>query len=224
MPELAHAVHQCARFCADPKASLETAVQHIVRYLLSTRSKDGIDLSFGLNMKPDMNRGLEVYVDASFAGDWEKSWSDDPKSVMSRTGYVIKYANCPIMWASKLQTEIALSTTEAEYIALSQPMRKVIPFIDLLNEVKGSIRVSEGPKIEFKCKVFKDNNGCIELAKCSRITPRTKHIGIKYHHFRSKVEDETIDVVKVDTKEQQAEFTKNLAKDQFLKLRWLICG
>eukprot|EP00957_Ditylum_brightwellii_P143310 10918077-Ditylum_brightwellii.AAC.1 len=119
MPEFEHTVHQCTRFCADPKASHEIAVKHIVRYQLNIRNKNGIELRFGLNMKPDINRGLEVYVDASFAGDWETPWSDDPKSVISRTAFVIKYANCPIMWASKLQAEIALSSTEVEYIALS---------------------------------------------------------------------------------------------------------
>eukprot|EP00957_Ditylum_brightwellii_P017230 1298674-Ditylum_brightwellii.AAC.1 len=75
-------------------------------------------------MRPDMTRGLEVYVDALFADDWEQSWSNDPKSVISRTGYVIKYANCPIVWMSNLQSEIAMSTTESEYIALSQAMRE----------------------------------------------------------------------------------------------------
>ena len=55
--------------------------------------------------------------------------------------------------------------------------------------------------------------------------PRTKHIEIKYHHFRSKVEGGTIVVEGIDTKDQQADiFTKNLAWDQFLKLRKLICG
>eukprot|EP00957_Ditylum_brightwellii_P195703 14910889-Ditylum_brightwellii.AAC.1 len=65
-------------------------------------------------------------------------------------------------------------------------MREAIPMIDLLNEVKESIRVLEDPKVDFKCKVFEDINGSIELAKCPRIRPRTKHIGIKYHHFKSK--------------------------------------
>eukprot|EP00957_Ditylum_brightwellii_P027607 2087127-Ditylum_brightwellii.AAC.1 len=122
-------------------------------------------------MKLDMSRKLEVYEDASFARDWEKSWSDDSKIVMSRTGCVIKYANCPIMWASKLQTKIALSTTEAEYIVLSRAIREAIILIDLLNKVKGSIRVSEDPKVDYKCKVFEDNNGCRELTKCPGIRP-----------------------------------------------------
>eukprot|EP00957_Ditylum_brightwellii_P066929 5079553-Ditylum_brightwellii.AAC.1 len=75
-------------------------------------------------MRPDLNRGLEVYVDASFAGEWNSENSEEPTSVLSRTGYIIKYANCLIVWTPKLQTEIALSTTEAEYVALSQAMRE----------------------------------------------------------------------------------------------------
>eukprot|EP00957_Ditylum_brightwellii_P070064 5321255-Ditylum_brightwellii.AAC.1 len=64
-------------------------------------------------MKPDLTKGLEVYVDASFVGDWNQAWSEEPSSVLLRTDFVIKYADCPIVWASKLQTEITLSTTEA---------------------------------------------------------------------------------------------------------------
>ena len=225
-PELSHAVHQCARFCSDPKASHETAIKQVIRYLLTTQEREGRSApKYGINMKPDKNKGLEVYVDASFSGEWNESWSDEPSSVMSRTGYVIKYANCPIVWSSKLQTEITLSTTEAEYVALSQAMREVIPLINLLNEIKGSIRISSDSRPEFRCAVFEDNNGCIELAKCPRMRPRTKHIAIKYHHFRNKVEEGVIRVLRVDTKEQQADLlTKNLARDQFLKLRQMICG
>ena len=73
-------------------------------------------------------RALNVicYVNADFAGGWSYTDSEDADNVMSRTGFVIMYANYPIFWASKLQTEIAFSTTEAEYIALSQALREVI--------------------------------------------------------------------------------------------------
>ena len=73
--------------------------------------------------------------------------------------------------------------------------------------------------------VFEDNKGSLELAQAPKYRPGTKHIGIKYHHFRSNVEDGTVVVEGIDTKDQQADiFTKNLARDQFLKLRMLICG
>eukprot|EP00957_Ditylum_brightwellii_P168985 12862509-Ditylum_brightwellii.AAC.1 len=64
-------------------------------------------------MKPDLTKGLEVYANASFVGDWNQAWSEEPSLVLSTAGFVIKYADCLIVWASKLQTEITLSTTEA---------------------------------------------------------------------------------------------------------------
>ena len=162
---------------------------------------------------------IMVYVDASFAGEWNKEWSDEPSSVMSRTGYIILYAGCPIIWCSKLQTEIALSTTESEYIALSQSLRDVIPLMGLLDELK---RVFPGkqkiPAVH--CTVFEDNKGCIDLVKTPRMRPRTKHIGLKYHHFRKHVLDKTISIEYIDTKEQIADiFTKAMNDLQFNFLR-----
>ena len=69
---------------------------------------------------------------ANFTGGWDKADSENPEAFLSRTGYVLMYANCPVLFCSKLQTEIALSTTEAEYIALSQATRELLPFINLL--------------------------------------------------------------------------------------------
>ena len=71
--------------------------------------------------------GIECYVDADFAGGWNITTLTDADNIMSRTGFVITYANCPIYWASCLQTEIALSTAKAEYIAMPSALRKVIP-------------------------------------------------------------------------------------------------
>ena len=82
--------------------------------------------------RPDITRGLECYIDADFAGGWKDGNHDIPESVLSRTGFVIMYSGCPITWGSKLQTEIALSTTESEYITLSSAMREVITFLGLM--------------------------------------------------------------------------------------------
>ena len=66
----------------------------------------------------DFSKGLECFVDTGFAGDWNDDDPLDPENVLSRTVFVITYAGTPIFWRSKLQTEIALSTCEAEHIAL----------------------------------------------------------------------------------------------------------
>ena len=85
-PELSFAVHQCARFCNDPKMVHEQVVKRIIQYLLSTVGKDDPEAYEGLVFKVDRTKSIEVYADAAFAGDWNQSWSQEPSSVFSRTG------------------------------------------------------------------------------------------------------------------------------------------
>ena len=84
---------------------------------------------------------------------------------------------------SKLQTEITLSTTESEYVALSQAMRDVIPLLEVLSHIQKAIEV-EIEKPVVRCTVFEDNMGALELAIAPKMRPRTRHIAVKYHHFR----------------------------------------
>jgi hypothetical protein len=183
-PELSMAVHQCARFSNQPMLSHERAIKHIGKYLLK-------DPGRGLVYNPDESRGIECYVDADFAGGWSQADADNAENVMSRTGYVIMFAGCPILWSSKLQTEIALSTAEAEYIALSQAMRQVIPMMNLLVEINCVFDINL-PKPQVHCKVFEDNRSTITMAEATKFSPRTKHIALKYHHFRRFVKDKII--------------------------------
>ena len=211
-PDLAMSVHQAARFCIDPKLSHERAINRIGKYLIGTASK-------GIIFKPDPSKGLECFVDADFAGGWNKADAIDAGAVMSRTGYVLTYAGYPLTWCSKLQSEIALSTTEAEYNALSQSLREVIPLITLLNELKEIFPI-HNPTPEIHCKVWEDNNGALSLAQNQKFSPRTKHISIKYHHFREHVNRGTISIHPIDTKEQTADiFTKPLDESLFIYLR-----
>ena len=217
-PDISCAVHQCARFSANPKAKHAEAVKRIGRYLLGSQEK-------GLIMKPNSD-GLECWVDASHASEWSnKSAENDSDTARSRMGYLITYAGFPMHWASKMQTEIALSSTEAEYIALSQAMREVIPIMWLLNEAKdmGIPVMNQQPKV--MCKVFEDNAGAIEIANVPKMRPRTKHLNIKYHHFREEVKKGNISVYHVGTKEQVADiFTKALDESLFTKFRERIQG
>eukprot|EP00957_Ditylum_brightwellii_P103839 7909949-Ditylum_brightwellii.AAC.1 len=103
-------------------------------------------------MIPDMRRGLEGHVDASFPGEWNKTWSEEPTFVLSRTGFIIVYANNMIIWTSKLHTKIILSTTEIEYVTLSHAMREAILLMNLLNELKDYTRISGNEKAKFSCK------------------------------------------------------------------------
>lgn len=217
-PDITMAVQQCARFCNEPGRQHEEAVKRICRYLLKTQDR-------GLIFRPDASRGLECYVDADWAGSWRDRSSNDPLSAHSRTGYVILYAGCPILSASKMQTLVALSTTEAEYIALSSALREVIGILNLLNELKERKFAFNHSIPTVKCRVFEDNQSCIAIATDHRTRPRTKHLSVRLHHFRSHILNKTISIEHVSTKEQLADmFTKPLARPQFEKLRDRLMG
>ena len=208
-PDIACSVHQCARFCAAPKSSHAQAVKRICRYLLGTRNK-------GLILDPKED-SFDCWVDASHASEWSsKGAENDPNTARSRMGYAICYAGCPMLWASKMQTEIALSSTEAEYIALSQSMRETLPLMWLLEEVRQKGITVDANPCKIHCKIFEDNEGAIEIAKVPKMRPRTKHLNIKYHHFREEVRKGNVSIYHVRTEDQMADMlTKPLEEATF---------
>jgi len=89
--------------------------------------------------------------------------SEDAITAKSRTGFIIMYAGCPIAWCSKLQTMVALSTAEAEYIMLSHSLREVIPMIQLLDELKGRGFETYSSEPIIHCKCFEENDIFLEI-------------------------------------------------------------
>ena len=126
-PDIAFAAHQAARFQADPRQPHTKAVQWLGRYLHGTQDK-------GIILSPN-NELFQVYADADFAGTWDPETApDDSDTARSRMGYLVTFAGCPITWTSKLISEIVLSTTEAEYVSLSESLRTVIPLLNIYKE------------------------------------------------------------------------------------------
>jgi hypothetical protein len=151
---------------------------HTCRYLMLTREQ-------GIILDPQDGKSFEVYADADFCGNWNRPTSmNDVSTAKSRTGYIISFYGCTITWASKLQTQIALSTTEADYIALSQSLMEVIPVINLMTEINmlGVCNYCIIPKVCYTA--FEDNSGALELANAPKMRPRTNHINLVFHHFR----------------------------------------
>lgn len=235
-PDIAYAVHQAARFTHGARRSHAAGVKRILRYLKKTKTE-------GLILKPGSEQRVDCYVDADFGGLFSVEDKQDPVSVKSRTGYVITYRGAPLMWASKMQTQVALSTMEAEYIALSQSMRDLIPIREVLKEIMTLVFDTE-PKITYhshskafddtigtaphvipQSTVYEDNDACLKFARMPKLTPRTKHIGIPYHWFRTQVERLEIQIEGIDTKVQLGDqFTKGLPVDAFRDARMRLMG
>jgi hypothetical protein len=218
-PDIMYAVHQVAKYSADPRQEHGEAIIYIIKYLKATRH-------IGLRFKPNASKGFQCYCDADFAGNWNKEFAEtDPSTAKSRSGWIVFYAACPVIWASKLQSQVALSTTEAEYIAMSMALRDVIPLIELIKEMRERKFEIVNTQPYVYCKVFEDNSGALELARLPRLRPRTKHINVCYHHFREHVRKGLIKIFPVDTKDQIADtLTKALAQNDFVRHRKLMCG
>ena len=216
--DISYITHQCARFTEEPKECHAKALRWLARYLKATRDK-------GLILRPDKSRNLEVYVDADFSGNWNQSDSLNRDTARSRHGYIIMYMGCPVIWKSQLQTEIALSSTESEYIGLSYALREVIPIMETLKEMKRLKFPIKSTIPKIHCKVFEDNSGALEMAKTHKYRPRTKHINVKFHHFRDYVTRGEISIHKIDTSEQLADYlTKPLNKESLEPLRMMVMG
>ena len=218
-PDIIFAVHQIAKYSSDPRLEHGEAIQYLVRYLKKTRD-------LGLKFKLDPSKGFECFCDADFSGNWNKAFAPhDSSTAKSRAGWVIYYAACPIIWASKIESQVALSTTESEYLSLSMALRDVIPIMELLQEMRERKYPVICTKPVVYCKVFEDNSGALELARLPKLRPRTKHINVCYHHFREHVRLGLIKILPVGTEDQVADvFTKPLAQNTFCKYRFYLCG
>jgi hypothetical protein len=176
--DISFAVHQCAHYSSSPTALQELAVKCIGQYLSATKDK-------GLVMHPTHNFKLDMFVDANFAGLWHWEYSELCECALSRTSYIITYCGCPIHWASKLQSKIALSTTESEYTALSMASRELIPLCQLIVELHKHglfstplgkpFSVTHTSTLEAST-IYEDNASCVVLAHSEGTKVRTKHI------------------------------------------------
>ncbi|CAL3971709.1 unnamed protein product [Diplocarpon coronariae] len=194
-PDISYAVIKLARFASNPSENHIIAVKNLLRYLKGTKS-------LGLIYKNSPNKYITGYCDADYAGDIG--------SAKSTTGFSFYLANCLFSWKSKLQSIIAQSTTEAEYMAINSAAKEAVYIKQILLEL--------GFYIQNKLPLYTDNNGALLLAKNPQFHERTKHIAVKYHYIRDLISKGEIDLIYINTLSQKADgFTKPLAKPQFVE-------
>ena len=162
-----------------------------------------------------------------YASAWEPEGAgEDVNTAHSRQGYIVSYCGVPSFWKSQMQTEIALSSTEAEFIALATATKAAIPIQCILMEMKELGFPVVTDKNSIYCHVFEDNNGALAIAKLPKTRPRTKHINVKYFHWLHWTQGEgaPFSFHKIDTQEQPADMlTKPLILELLVKhRRWLL--
>ena len=220
-PDIAYAVNCCARYMFAPRKSHEEALIRIGLYLKGTRDK-------GLILTPNDNLlKIEAYPDADFGGLFGHEQPSDPACVKSRTGFVIRVADCPVMWKSQLQSsKTALSTMEAEVTALAHCCRELFPIMDMVKTL-GKVYGLEEQITQMNVSIHEDNAGALLLGQTlpPQFTPRSKWYHIETVWFREEIVKRGITLTKICTTEQLGDiFTKGLSKATFEYLRKKLIG
>jgi hypothetical protein len=201
-PDIAYAVNRLAAYTANPSFEHYTAAKRVLRYIKGTQNY-GItyrDHNTKLIGPPDSNL-FYGFSDAAYAN------ADDQRSI---SGYVFLSNMGAITWMSKKQTTIALSTTEAEYVALSEASREAIWLRHLYGELGF---VQKEPII-----LLGDNDGSVSMTKNAQFHKRTKHIDLRWHWVRNLVNDGLVNVIDCRDAQQTADImTKSLPRPKYVR-------
>ncbi|CAI7897058.1 unnamed protein product [Closterium sp. NIES-54] len=191
-PDLTYAAGVLGRVVSNPHTEHMRAGGRVLRYL-----QGAPNLGLVYEAGPIELKG---YADSDYAGD--------PSTRKSTSRYVFTLLGAAVSWQSKKQPTVALSSTEAEYMALTQGAMEAIWLRRLLAEL-GHPQPNPTP-------LFCDNQAAISLSHNAVLHGRTKHIEVKHHFIREAVEKGEIKLTYVSTKAQPADFfTKPLPKDSF---------
>jgi hypothetical protein len=189
-PDIAYAVSQLSQFVSNPSDAHQRALIRLLQYLQSTK-----DFSITYGENNDSESTLQGFSDADYGT------TEDRRSV---SAYLYTLYGGTITWMAKKQSTVALSTTEAEYIALTQAVKESIWIQRILREL--------GRDAKDGNVIHEDNQGAIALAHNPEFHARTKHIDIQYHFVCNCVQDGTTQLLYCPTTEMVADqLTKPLS-------------
>ncbi|KAM6553280.1 hypothetical protein CsatB_014042 [Cannabis sativa] len=192
-PDLGYAMSVLSKYMANPGKVHWLAMKWVFRYLLGT-TKVGL-----IYNRQKANTIIEGYSDSDYAGD-----RDNRRSTSAY--FFLIGGNC-VSWKVQLQPVVALSTTEAEYLATTEAIKEAIWLKGLMKE----LNLLKGVPT-----VYSDSQSCIFLCKNPMFHDRLKHIEIKYHFIRDKVTQGEIDIEKVPTEDNPADMgTKIVTLNKF---------
>lgn len=196
-PDISVAVNFFSRFQSAPTDVHWCHLKRILRYLKGT-------INMGLVYHQHEDEPLVGYADAD--------WGNDQEDRRSISGNVFLVYGATVSWMTRKQATVSLSSTEAEYISLSQAACEAIWLKNLLKEL--------GVVFGHPIPLFEDNQSCIRIAEEPRDHKRMKHVDIRYNFIREKVQEGLFRILYKPSSEQVADiFTKGLARGSFEQLR-----
>jgi Reverse transcriptase (RNA-dependent DNA polymerase) len=203
-PDIANPVRELSK-CMDgatPAAMKE--LRRLIKFIIDTKD-------YGLKIEPNSTNMDEWIVKVYSDSDW----GGDKNNRHSVSGYIIFLLGVPILWKSKLQRTVALSSSEAEYYALSESAKDIRFIYQILSSI--------GIKVTLPIIVHVDNVGAIFMSENVSATSRTKHVDIRYHYVREFIESGFIKIIFVKSGENKSDmFTKNISSNYTIIIRRIL--
>jgi hypothetical protein len=196
-PDITFAVNRLSSYLSNPGPKMWAAAMRVLRYIQETKDMGLVYLNDGGDCQ------LLSYSDANHAPEWSKR--------KSTGGYLNFMGSSLISWKSQLQKTVALSTTDAEYIAANEAAREIAWLKNLFEELEIGFKQS---------RLLSDNNACISISKDPCLHTRTKHLDTRYYYIKEKVEEGSLLVEYCATENMVADImTKPLPRVAFQSFR-----
>jgi hypothetical protein len=187
------------------------AVKRVLRYLAGTLS---LGLIYCRNSTQVNSSNSHITLGPAFA---DANWAGDVDNRRSTTGFVLTFAGAAFCWRSTLQSVVAQSTAEAEYIAIGETIKSILWARQLLGEL-GFVQTS--PTV-----LYCDNKAAIQIALNDMVSSRSKHIDIRHHFIRQHIREGSVELKWIASQDQLADIlTKSLGRLLFTRCRDLILG
>lgn len=201
-PDISASVNILAQKCVNPSTTDLTELKHILAYVFATKTEKLIMFNAEYKDVP-----LTAFTDAN--------WAEDRNSRKSMSGILCMVYGAPIMWASRRQTQVALSSTEAEYYAVGDTIKELIWVQRVMHDLD--------IKLHLPTTVNCDNQSCVKLILNEKISRRSKHFDTKYHFIKDAVDSKLVQLSYVPTEHNIADiFTKPMTKQRITYMKSLL--
>jgi hypothetical protein len=195
-PDIANAVRELTKCLTGAHPAALKEMYRVIKFVLDTSS-------MGLLMEPKMEKGKLVF---KLVGYSDSDWAGDKDNRKSVSGFMLFLCNVLIMWRSKQQKTVALSSAEAEFVSVGELVKEISFVVQVL--------LSMGIAVEMPVVIYVDNMGAIFMSKNATSSTRTRHMDVKWRFVNDLVMDQVIELVFVKSEDNWSDMqTKNVSGD-----------
>jgi hypothetical protein len=197
-PDIANSVREFSKVMDGATVHHYKGLLRVIKFIVSTKNKCLV--MDGKKLLNNFEWNIQAFLDSDYAGDKDTR--------LSVSGFIIYVCGNAISWRSRAQRNVTLSSSEAEYVAVSEVCAEVM----FVKQIMEFLNI----KLELPIKILMDNIGAMFLTENQSVSQRTRHIDVRYHFIRDYVEDGVVQVIFVRSEHNDADvFTKNLGTETF---------